>query len=145
MEIVEIKCPNCQGNIHITAGRKETYCEFCGSHLFFDDGNRVITNVNIIRDETELKKLDIIDEHIKRMEKQQKFNVFDLACIGLVVLPVIVIIILGMIFSGDNSADTIRILMFIIGILTIISFIGAGLCGFRYYHRHKYDVDYKIK
>ena len=84
-------------------------------------------------------------ERIKKMEEQQKFNAFDWACIGLVVLPVIIVIVLCMIFSRDNSADTIRILMFIIGILTIISFIGAGLCGFRYYHRHKYDVDYKIK
>lgn len=71
MEIVEIKCPNCQGNIHITAGRKETYCEFCGSHLFFDDGNRVVTNVNVIRDEARLKELQMEETNLLNAKKRK--------------------------------------------------------------------------
>ena len=143
MEIVEIKCPNCQGNIHITAGRRETYCEFCGSHLFLDYGNRVITNINVSRDETELKKLEIINERIKKMEEQQKYKKIDWIAIASTVISFLLTFILTSLFGkGDNTSPVVQA---IVAVLVFICVVSLGVCAFRYYHRHKYDVNYKIK
>lgn len=143
MEIVEIKCPNCQGNIHITAGRKETYCEFCGSHLFFDDGNRVVTNVNVSRDETELKKLDMIDERINKMEEQQKYKKIDWISIASTVISFILTFIVSSLFGKGGGTSPVA--QAIVAISAFVCIISLGVCVFRYFYRHKYDVNYRIK
>lgn len=143
MEIVEIKCPNCQGNIHITAGRKETYCEFCGSHLFLDDGNRVITNINVSRDETKLKKLEIINERIKKMEEQQKYKKIDWIAIESTVISFLLIFILTSLFGkGDNTSPVVQA---IVAVLAFICVFSLGVCVFRYFYRHRHDVNYRIR
>lgn len=143
MEIVEIKCPNCQGNIHITAGRKETYCEFCGSHLVLDDGNRVITNINVSRDETELKKLEIINERIKKMEEQQKYKKIDWIAIESTVISFLLIFILTSLFGkGDNTSPVVQA---IVAVLAFICVVSLGVCVFRYFYRHRHDVNYRIR
>ena len=143
MEIVEIKCPNCQGIIHITAGRKDTYCEFCGSHLFFDDGNRVITNVNVSRDETELKKLDMINERIKKMEEQQKYKKIDWISIASTIISFILAFIVSSLFGkGDGSSPVAQA---VVAISAFVCIISLGVCVFRYFYRHKYDVNYRIR
>lgn len=143
MEIVEIKCPNCQGNIHITAGRKETYCEFCGSHLFLDDGNRVITNINVSRDEAELKKLEIINERIKKMEEQQKYKKIDWIAIASTVISFLLIFILTSLFGkGDNTSPVVQA---IVAALAFICVVSLGVCVFRYFYRHRHDANYRIR
>ena len=59
MNIIDIKCPRCDGDLHIQEGRKEVYCEFCGAHLFFDDGSMTFTTVNIYRDEARIKEAEV--------------------------------------------------------------------------------------
>lgn len=58
MNIINIRCPNCGGPVRFDLDVKETDCPFCRSHLYFDDGNRTITYVNIIRDEARLKEAE---------------------------------------------------------------------------------------
>lgn len=71
MKIIDIKCPKCGGELHIGEGRKDCFCEYCGSHLYFDDENRTFTR--IIRDEAKLKELEIEEENRKKSEaKDQK-------------------------------------------------------------------------
>lgn len=66
MKIIDIKCPKCGGELHIGEGRKDCFCEYCGSHLYFDDENRTVTR--IIRDEAKLKELEIEEESRKKKE-----------------------------------------------------------------------------
>lgn len=66
MKIIDIKCPKCGGELHIGEGRKDCFCEYCGSHLYFDDENRTFTR--IIRDEAKLKELEIEEENRKKKE-----------------------------------------------------------------------------
>ena len=66
MKIIDIKCPKCGRELHIGEGRKDCFCEYCGSHLYFDDENRTFTR--IIRDEAKLKELEIEEENRKKKE-----------------------------------------------------------------------------
>ena len=70
MKIIEIRCPHCGGELHIGEDRKECFCEYCGSHLMFDDGDRTI--INVIRDEARLKEAEIESEKIKKKEAKEK-------------------------------------------------------------------------
>lgn len=136
MEIVEIKCPNCQGNIHITAGRKETYCEFCGSHLFFDDGNRVITNINVIRDEARLKELQMEENKLAKREEEKKWNKLDtIGLIGLIV-SFIAMITCGAIGNHLSYDNSFRSAVFFC-LLFVLIFVAISASGLQ--RRHKDD------
>lgn len=92
MKIIDIKCPKCGGELHIGEGRKDCFCEYCGSHLFFEDdeGDRTITNITIIRDEAKIKDaearmkreevldkgLDIIKNHRDFRETIKAIEIF---------------------------------------------------------------------
>lgn len=136
MEIIEVKCPSCQGNIHITAGRRETYCEFCGSHLFFDDGNRVITNVNVIRDEAKLKELQIEEAKIAKAEEDKKWKKIDtIGVIGLII-SFIALIICGTIGKNLSYDNPFRGSVFFC-LLLILVFAAISAAGLQ--RRHKDD------
>ena len=68
MNIVDIKCPHCGGELHIGNDRKDCFCEYCGSHLFFDNGDRTVTNINVIRDEARIKEAEV---NLKRLENTE--------------------------------------------------------------------------
>ena len=71
MKIIDIKCPKCGGELHISEGRKDCFCEYCGSHLLLDDEN-VITNVQVFRDEARLKELEMEEAREKEFAKKEE-------------------------------------------------------------------------
>ena len=72
MKIIDIKCPKCGGELHISEGRKDCFCEYCGSHLLLDELNSV-TNIQVFRDEARLKELEMEEAREKEFkEKQEK-------------------------------------------------------------------------
>ena len=44
MRIIDINCPHCGGKLHLTEGKNDCFCEYCGSHLYIDDETRRTTN-----------------------------------------------------------------------------------------------------
>lgn len=76
MKVEVLQCPNCNSNIK---DENITFCPYCGSKLFVDDGTkRIVINKNIKivnditktkRDETEIIKAELKDRHDKREQK----------------------------------------------------------------------------
>ena len=67
MKMMEVKCPNCNGQLSIAEDRADCYCEYCGTHILIDDG--VKRTINIIRDEAKLKELEE-DREIRRLKEE---------------------------------------------------------------------------
>ena len=44
MKLVAMTCPECKANIDVdmTGNRKFTFCQYCGSKIFLDDGTKHI-------------------------------------------------------------------------------------------------------
>lgn len=143
MKIIDIKCPKCGGELHIGEGRKDCFCEYCGSHLFFEDDecDRTITNITIIRDEAKIKDaearmkreevldkgLDIIKNHRDFRETIKAIEIF----------AVILFVFTSRAFSGPLTI--IRDLLFAI-------VVGLGI--YLYFTRDKSsneDTDSKKK
>lgn len=58
MKIIEIKCPHCEGRLDFDMDKGTCICPYCGSSLYFDDENRTITHVTVVRDEARLKEAE---------------------------------------------------------------------------------------
>lgn len=71
MKIIDLKCPKCGGELHISEGRKDCFCEYCGSHLFLDECNSV-TNIQVFRDEAKLKELEMEEASLKAAEEKKR-------------------------------------------------------------------------
>lgn len=42
IKIVPLKCPQCGASIELNISRKTSFCSYCGTQVFFDDGSRTI-------------------------------------------------------------------------------------------------------
>lgn len=76
MKIISLTCPKCGGNledIKFMNGRNDTYCQFCGNHIFLEDNN-THTFVHRTVDEVKMRELEY---RIQREEEQRrKFEEF---------------------------------------------------------------------
>lgn len=70
MKLVNLTCPKCGGelDIKLDEGKHDTFCSYCGNHIYLDDGNQVIIHKTV--DETRLKELEI--EEKRRSEEAVK-------------------------------------------------------------------------
>lgn len=71
MKIIDLKCPKCGGELHISEGRKDCFCEYCGSHLFLDEFNSV-TSIQVFRDEAKLKELEMEELREKEFTRKEE-------------------------------------------------------------------------
>jgi hypothetical protein len=70
VKLISLTCPNCGGQLELPDEPRDFYCQYCGTRIRLDDGS---TNINInqtvtIRDEAELRRLDILE----RREREQR-------------------------------------------------------------------------
>ena len=76
MKVVDIKCPGCGAELHISGDRTECFCEYCGSKILLDD--EAVKNVTVIRDEAKLRELQLEEERIKeakeKLEEYKRLN-----------------------------------------------------------------------
>lgn len=76
MKIVDIKCPGCGAELHISGDRMECFCEYCGSKILLDD--EAVRTVTVIRDEAKLRELQVEEERIKeakeKLEEYKRLN-----------------------------------------------------------------------
>lgn len=72
VKLIPLTCPSCGGQLEIPDEPRDFYCQYCGTRIRLDDGS---TNINInqtvtIRDEAELRRLDILER--KQQEQREK-------------------------------------------------------------------------
>lgn len=91
MKVEVLHCPNCNSNIN---DEKSSFCPYCGSKLFIDDGIRKIEiNKNIkidktitksTRDETEIYKEEMRDRRNRRYYRSMLFCFIAMLSIGII-------------------------------------------------------------
>ena len=76
IKLISLTCPSCGGQLEMPVDTKDFYCQYCGTHVYADDGSTKLNiNANInqtvtIRDEAALRRLDI--EERRERERQEK-------------------------------------------------------------------------
>lgn len=70
MNAISMKCPACGADFTIEEGRKECFCQFCGTHLYLDDEN---THTYVIRDEARLKEAEIHEKESSFELEKEKY------------------------------------------------------------------------
>ena len=72
IKLISLTCPNCGGQLEMPVDAKDFYCQYCGSHVYTDDGSTTI-NINqtiTIRDEAALRRMDL--EERKEQERRTR-------------------------------------------------------------------------
>lgn len=97
MQMITMKCPECGATMSLEQGRRECFCQYCGTKLFVDDGSTSYTYRKI--DEARIKEADIDKEiELKRLENESikmKFKIGSFLAVALI----------GILFSVLPSID----------------------------------------
>lgn len=76
VKLIPLTCPNCGGQLEMPVEAEDFYCQYCGTHIYTDDGStklNISANINktvTIRDEAALRRLEI--EERREREKQEE-------------------------------------------------------------------------
>ena len=105
VNVVSLKCPDCQANIEIQEGKKKCFCSYCGRQLLLDDGSVTITHRTIdhtrireveLEQQLKLKQMEI--DAIEKKERSRKQSIL----LGIWLLSVVVLLLLS-IFTADEA------------------------------------------
>lgn len=133
MKIIPIKCPSCGASLDIQDGRKNCFCQYCGEHIHLDDENRVITNVQIVRNEAQIKEAEIkakrlefeIEQQREQKKAEEKKAKIRVMCI------ILFIVSFGALLMLRYSAEALGIPSSIMPVLITVTWVASmgGLLG----------------
>lgn len=117
-------CPNCGGVLMINPGEKSFFCQYCGSHLLYDDGVlRIEITQNIHKyDEARIRELEykILEDERKRRDEshisdkwKKTFLITGMVCLLVLLIAIILIWI----------APMASVILFWIGIISFVTTI----------------------
>lgn len=103
MKIIDLKCPKCGAeltNVTILDGLSDTFCSFCGEHIYLDTEN---VNVNIHRTEDayKIKQLEQYSAELKEAQAKDRAR----RKILIKIFPVVLTIGIILIFLAESSGD----------------------------------------
>lgn len=125
VDIIALKCPQCNANIEIESGRKNCFCTYCGTPIFLDDGSKTITyhtvdEARIQEDQTNrILKLKEYEHEEQKNKLSAKIKLYLL--IGWVI-SLILFIILSVV-TVDNVGFSIYQILLILDIILGIKVI----------------------
>ncbi len=101
MKMKAFKCPECGGNIDVTADRGISFCPFCGSRLYDEDSINININKNVnknIRDYAKMRKAEAYEKiQLEKMKREgdtgnsKRFYGFLLMVVIILVTAVVII------------------------------------------------------
>ena len=97
MQMITMKCPECGATMSLEQGRRECFCQYCGTKLFVDDGSTSYTYRKI--DEARIREADIDKEiELKRLENMSMKMKFKMGSF-------LVVALIGVLFCLLSSVD----------------------------------------
>ena len=96
MRLIEIKCPNCGGDLKVNPGKDKLVCGYCHTEFLVDEEIKKIETHHIYTDEARVKKAESEKEielkklEIEREEKKRNDRIF----VGMIIGGVIIYFIL---------------------------------------------------
>ncbi len=98
MKLVELKCPNCGGELKVNPEREFVTCGYCHTEFKVDDEISRSETHHIITDEAKIKEVEYIKEvklkelEMKEKEKQRESLILKIQIIVSVILGLIAVI-----------------------------------------------------
>lgn len=94
MELYQIKCPACGGNINIEEEKKFCFCPYCGTKVYADDGVKRVEITRIYKNESKIKENEIKNQmHSRELEykerqkkRENRTGIISLASVILIIL-----------------------------------------------------------
>lgn len=83
MKLVSLKCPECKANLSVEPGRKQCYCQYCGTKIIIDNEEQVQTFKTVdearireaeLDNEIRLRQLEIEKMKLEQEQKKQMLN-----------------------------------------------------------------------
>lgn len=83
MKLVSLKCPECKADLSVEPGRKQCFCQYCGTKIMIDNEEQVQTYKTIdearireaeLQSELRLKQLEIEKMKLEQEQKKQMLN-----------------------------------------------------------------------
>ncbi len=95
MKLVEIRCPNCGGDIKANPEKEKLVCGYCHTEFLVDDEVKKIETHHTYTDEAEIKKAEVEKEiELKKLEieeeKAKSKRKFKIIIFGTIVVFIII-------------------------------------------------------
>lgn len=83
MKLVSLKCPECKANLSVEPGRKQCFCQYCGTKIIIDNEEQVQTFKTVdearireaeLDNEIRLRQLEIEKMKLEQEQKKQMLN-----------------------------------------------------------------------
>ena len=121
-KIIPLKCPGCNANIEIESGRKQYFCQYCGTKILVDDSSRTYTHVHI--DKTREKEIEFETKKFEYEQKKEKSKTRKkLAIIISMMISLLLAIITFLMVKEDFSIKLNFIILLIGSIIAMASLI----------------------
>lgn len=100
IEVMQMKCPNCNGELTVERGRKECFCSYCGTKLVIVDNNeytvRTVDEAAIEQAKTEQLRIEREAEARRRNDEDgMKF----MKWLGIAFAIMFLIVLIGELFK----------------------------------------------
>lgn len=120
MQMITMKCPECGATMSLEQGRRECFCQYCGTKLFVDDGSKSYTYRKI--DEARIKEADIDKEiELKRLENESIKMKFKMGSFLVVAFIAVVLSILSEVnFDFHGLRGISKFLLFALPVMWVI-------------------------
>ena len=121
MELIALKCPNCDALVHIEPGNKTCYCTHCGSQIYISDSNdKTITYIDAakikeaeVKERIRYKELDVQNKSRKSKRLSEFIKYF------------FIIFIIILLYNVFSNTDFIRgLLLSLIAAIPIAAILG---------------------
>lgn len=115
MKLVEIRCPNCGGELKVNPEKEKLVCGYCHTEFFVDDEIKRIETHHIYTDEAKVIRAESEKEiELKKLEIEEKQKEFDkkvTKIMGIITVIGIIIAILFMAFGEESEITSLFIFM----------------------------------
>ena len=73
MKLVEIRCPNCGGDIKVNPEKEKLICGYCHTEFLVDDEVKKVETHHTYTDEAEIKRAEVEKEiELKKLEIEEE-------------------------------------------------------------------------
>lgn len=134
IKVVPLKCPGCGANLSVEEGRKQCFCQYCGTKIIIDDGStthtyRKVDEARMKEAEAEklirLKELEI--EENKRVS-QEKNKVMKIKASILLGIVGSILLVVG--FAAGNATGNPESALYYISFIGLFALMTIGFIWF---------------
>lgn len=118
IKMVSLKCPECGANLEIEEGRKQCFCQYCGTKIMVDDGSRTYTHVYI--DKTREKELEFEEKKlVAELEREKADAKWKKFSIGSIIVSFVLAALTFIMVKDDFNISFNFTLMLVASIIAI--------------------------